>query len=243
MKQVAKQMVHCQQEIRMPDDAMTRREFLAVAGTGAVGLTLFGAASCRRSTPDPVAAPVPAPAPAAAAVHPNIFVILADDLGYAELGCQGCKDIATPNIDSIARGGVRFTNGYVTCPICAPTRAGLLTGRYQQRFGFETNPGPEQFADDRFGLPLDQATLAERLKACGYATGMFGKWHLGYKPELTPPGRGFDEFYGFLSGAHNYLPDSRRGDLFGLVPGAVVVEAAEVGHEVAAPDVLEAAGH
>jgi arylsulfatase A-like enzyme len=140
-------------------------------------------------------------------------VVLADDLGYAELGCQGCKDTATPNIDSIARAGVRFTQGYVTCPICAPTRAGLLTGRYQQRFGFETNPGPELYADEKFGLPLDQPTLAERLKAADYTTGMFGKWHVGYKPELTPPKRGFDEFYGFLSGAHNYLPGGRRSEL------------------------------
>jgi arylsulfatase A-like enzyme len=144
---------------------------------------------------------------------PNIVLILADDLGYAELGCQGCKDIATPNIDSIAAGGIRFTQGYVSCPICAPTRAGLLTGRYQQRFGFETNPGPEAYADDKFGLPLDQPTLAERLKGCGYATGMVGKWHIGYKPELTPPKRGFDEFFGFLSGGHNYLPGGRRSEL------------------------------
>jgi arylsulfatase A-like enzyme len=145
--------------------------------------------------------------------HPNIILIVADDLGYAELGCQGCKDIPTPYIDSIAAGGVRFTQGYVSCPVCAPTRAGLLTGRYQQRFGFETNPGPQQYADDKFGLPIDQLTLAERLKKLGYTTGMFGKWHLGYKPELTPPKRGFDEFYGFLSGAHNYLPGGRRSEL------------------------------
>jgi arylsulfatase A-like enzyme len=144
---------------------------------------------------------------------PNIVEILADDLGYAELGCQGGKDIATPHIDSIARAGVRFTQGYVTCPVCAPTRAALLTGRYQQRFGFETNPGPEAYADEKFGLPLDQPTLAERLKPAGYATGMVGKWHLGYKPELTPPKRGFDEFYGFLGGAHNYLPGGRRSEL------------------------------
>ena len=148
-----------------------------------------------------------------AGTKPNIVIILADDLGYAELGCHGCKDIATPNIESIASAGVRFTQGYVTCPICAPTRAGLLTGRYQQRFGFETNPGPEKYADEKFGLPLDQPTLAEILKQAGYVTGMFGKWHLGYKPELTPAKRGFDEFYGFLSGAHNYLPGGRRNEL------------------------------
>jgi len=131
--------------------------------------------------------------------------MVADDLGYAELGVQGCKDISTPNIDSLAANGIRFTHGYVSCPVCSPTRAGLMTGRYQQRFGHEFNPGPEDAADPNVGLPLDQATLAERLKALGYATGLFGKWHLGYRPEMQPPKRGFDEFYGFLSGAHSYL--------------------------------------
>jgi len=143
---------------------------------------------------------------------PNILIILADDIGYAEMGCQGNKDVPTPNIDSLAKNGVRFTNGYVSCPICAPTRAGLMTGRYQQRFGFETNPGPEAYADDKFGLPRTETTLAERLKSAGYVTGIFGKWHLGYKPELQPTARGFDEFFGFLSGANNYLPNARRGE-------------------------------
>jgi arylsulfatase A-like enzyme len=188
----------------MTSESLTRREFLAAAGAGAVGMTVLG-----RLAWGQVAASASAPGER----PPNIVVILADDLGYAELGCQGCKDIATPNIDSIARAGVRFTQGYVTCPICAPTRAALLTGRYQQRFGFETNPGPEAYADEKFGLPLDQPTLAERLKPAGYVTGMVGKWHIGYKPELTPPKRGFDEFFGFLSGAHNYLPGSRRSEL------------------------------
>jgi len=153
---------------------------------------------------------------AAPARSPNILLILADDLGYAELGVQGCKDIPTPNIDSIATNGVRFTDGHVTCPICAPTRAGLMTGRYQQRFGFETNPGPEQIAAANFGLDLKEVTLATRLKSLGYATGMFGKWHIGYKPDLQPTARGFDEFFGFLSGANNYLPglrDNRRNPL------------------------------
>jgi len=144
---------------------------------------------------------------------PNILVIVADDLGYRELGVQGCPDIPTPHIDSIARNGVRFTNGYVSCPICAPTRAGLMTGRYQQRFGFETNPGPEQYADEKFGLPRSETTLAERLKSFGYATGMVGKWHLGFKSELTPPQRGFDEFFGFLGGANNYLPGRSRNTI------------------------------
>jgi arylsulfatase A-like enzyme len=143
--------------------------------------------------------------------RPNIVLILADDLGYGSLGAYGEKEIPTPNIDSIAKNGAKMTNGYVSCPICAPTRAGLMTGRYQQRFGFEHNPGPARQANDSFGLPIDQTTIAEVLKKNGYRTGMFGKWHLGYKPELQPTARGFDEFYGFLSGARSHLP-IRRAD-------------------------------
>jgi arylsulfatase A-like enzyme len=139
---------------------------------------------------------------------PNILFIAADDLGYAELGVQGCKDIPTPNIDSIAQNGIRFTDGYVSCPVCAPTRAGWITGKYQQRFGFEFNPGGA--SQEEFGLPTTELTIAERLKKLGYATGCFGKWHLGFRKELHPLNRGFDEFYGFLGGGHPYLPASGR---------------------------------
>jgi arylsulfatase A-like enzyme len=176
------------------------------------------AAAPPASAPNP---PLPAP-PVSGGTKPNILVILSDDHGYAEMGCQGCKDIPTPHLDSIARNGIRFTNGYVTCPICAPTRAGLLTGRYQQRFGFETNPGPETTASDRFGIDSKESTIADRLKALGYATGMFGKWHVGYKPELQPIRRGFDEFFGFLSGAHNYLAGGR--ERHSILRGAEPVE-------------------
>lgn len=164
---------------------MRRRDFLKTAA-GAAGAW---------------AAPPPA--------KPNIVFIAADDLGYGELSVQGSKDIATPHIDSIAANGVRFTNGYVSCPVCSPTRAGWLTGRYQQRFGHEFNPGPAGQADENFGLPLNETTMADRLKAAGYATGLVGKWHLGYRPPFHPQKRGFDEFFGFLAGAHPYLP--RRG--------------------------------
>jgi len=176
---------------------VTRREFLKITGASLAAGALGG----RLLAEDPPGSPQR---------PPNILLILADDLGYGELSVQGCQDIPTPHIDSLAAYGVRFTNGYVSCPICAPTRAGLLTGRYQQRFGFETNPGPEQFADPKFGLPREEATLAERLKGLGYVTGLFGKWHLGYQPELQPTQRGFDEFFGFLSGANNYLAEKRR---------------------------------
>jgi len=143
---------------------------------------------------------------------PNIIVILADDLGYADLGCQGCKDISTPHCDSLANNGVRFTNGYACHPVCSPSRAGLMSGRYQHRFGFEHNSGPERYAAENFGLPRTEKTLAERLKAVGYSTGMVGKWHIGFKEGLRPHERGFDFHYGFLSGAHSYMPGKMDND-------------------------------
>jgi arylsulfatase A-like enzyme len=143
---------------------------------------------------------------AAEEARPNIVIILADDLGYADLGFQGCKDIPTPNLDALAREGVRCSNGYVTGPYCSPTRAGLLTGRYQQRFGHEFNPGDGPTSGE-FGLPLSQTTIADRLKAAGYATGLVGKWHLGELARFQPPKRGFDEFFGFLGGAHTYFAE------------------------------------
>ena len=143
----------------------------------------------------------------AAPSAPNILVILADDAGYADFGCQGGGihgDFATltPNIDSIATGGVRFTNGYVCGPVCCPSRASLLSGRYQQRFGMEQNIQSERNA----GLPTTQKTIADTLRAAGYRTYALGKWHLGQDlPEHHPNQRGFDEFYGFLAGARTYF--------------------------------------
>ena len=132
--------------------------------------------------------------------RPNILLIVADDLGYADVGFQGCKDIPTPNLDTLATSGVRFTSGYVSGPYCSPTRAGLLTGRYQTRFGHEFNPD-----GSGNGLPISEPTIADRLKAAGYVTGLVGKWHLGAGPEFHPLQRGFDEFFGFLGGAHSYF--------------------------------------
>src|SRR5215831_2716465 len=126
-------------------------------------------------------------------------------MGYADIGCHGSKDIPTPNIDALAKGGIRFTNAYVSGPYCSPSRAGLLTGRYQQRFGHEFNPPPQDAG--KLGLPLSEKTIADRLKAAGYTTGIVGKWHLGTLPQFRPMRRGFDEFYGFLGGAHSYFPD------------------------------------
>jgi arylsulfatase A-like enzyme len=141
---------------------------------------------------------------AAIQAKPNVLVIVGDDMGYADIGVHGCKDIPTPSIDSLAKNGVRCTSGYVSCPYCSPTRAGLMTGRYQNRFGHEFNPGPTP--GEEFGLPLSETTLAQRMKDAGYATGMVGKWHLGQERKFQPPSRGFQEFYGFLGGARSFFP-------------------------------------
>jgi arylsulfatase A-like enzyme len=132
---------------------------------------------------------------------PNILVILSDDVGWGEYGFQGGKDIPTPNIDSIARNGVRFPQGYVSGPYCSPTRAGLMTGRYQTRFGHEFNSVPVTL-----GLPLTETTFADRFHALGYATCAIGKWHLGLKPEYRPMKRGYDEFFGTLANTPYYHP-------------------------------------
>lgn len=136
--------------------------------------------------------------------RPNIVVIIGDDMGYGDIGLHGCQDIPTPNIDAFAKAGVRCTNGYVSGPYCSPTRAGLLTGRYQQRFGHEFNPGPN--GGPEIGLPLTETTFVQRLKDAGYRTGLVGKWHLGSAEKFHPMKRGFEEYFGFLQGAHPYFP-------------------------------------
>jgi arylsulfatase A-like enzyme len=145
---------------------------------------------------------------------PNVVVFLADDLGNADLGAQGGKDIPTSNIDSIAKNGVRCTQAYVSCPYCSPTRAGLNTGRYQTRFGHEFNE-PAQPQRDSFGLPLSEKTIANRFKDLGYATAAIGKWHLGYTLDRRPTARGYDEFFGTLGNTPYFHPtnfvDSRKG--------------------------------
>jgi arylsulfatase A-like enzyme len=149
---------------------------------------------------------------------PNIVVIVADDLGNADPGFQGGKEIPTPNLDALAKSGTRFTNGYVSCPVCSPTRAGLVTGRYQQRFGHEFNPGGGGVRQD-FGLPLTEKTVADALKPAGYTTGLIGKWHLGSADEFAPQRRGFDEFFGFLGGAHPYLLDQEKANAQPILRG------------------------
>jgi arylsulfatase A len=132
--------------------------------------------------------------------RPNFIVIMADDLGYGDLGCYGGKLWPTPNIDRLAREGIRFTDFHSSGPVCSPTRAGLLTGRYQQRAGVA---GVIYAAFDKnrhHGLQLEETTFAEVLKGAGYATGIFGKWHLGYEEQFNPVHQGFDRYVGYVSG-------------------------------------------
>jgi len=138
---------------------------------------------------------------------PNIVLILADDLGYGDIGVHGGKQIPTPNIDRLANDGVRFTQAYVSSPVCGPSRAGLITGKNQVSFGLNNNffhaqPG---FDPEFVGLPVEEITLADELKKLGYVNGIIGKWHLGEKEQFYPTNRGFDEFYGFLAGGHDYF--------------------------------------
>jgi arylsulfatase A-like enzyme len=132
---------------------------------------------------------------------PNVIVILVDDLGYADLGVQGCQEFPTPHIDALASDGIRCTAGYVSSPVCGPTRAGLLTGRYQQRFGFEYNPSMGR----KNGLAQTETTLGDLLTTAGYVTGAIGKWHLGKTPDFHPLECGFDEFFGFVGGGRSYF--------------------------------------
>jgi arylsulfatase A-like enzyme len=145
-------------------------------------------------------------APAETNRPPNLIVIMTDDQGYADVGFNGCKDIPTPNLDSIAQNGVRFTSGYVVYPVCSPSRAGFLTGRYPQRFGYERNPR-FQPGNRISGLALTETTLADALGKVGYHSGIIGKWHLGAHPDLHPLKRGFKEFFGHLGGGARYFPE------------------------------------
>jgi arylsulfatase A-like enzyme len=147
---------------------------------------------------------------ARAGSRPNVVLILMDDLGYGDIGSYGGADAQTPNLDRLAREGVRLTDAYASGPTCSPTRAGLIAGRYQQRYGIEWPLGAMP-GDSARGLPATGASLPALLKANGYATGLIGKWHLGFTRELGPNAHGFDEFFGFLSGAVDYYTH-RRGD-------------------------------
>ena len=138
--------------------------------------------------------------PALATEGPNILFIFVDDQGTYDLGCYGATEVRTPRIDALAKEGVRFTDYYAAAPICSPSRAGLLTGRYPRRFGMEAWV---QRADSPRGIPKSELTIAELLKSGGYATACIGKWHVGFQPEHHPTARGFDHYFGLL---HNLDP-------------------------------------
>ena len=148
------------------------------------------------------AAPVYAQSPVAK--RPNIIVIVSDDQGYADAGFQGSKDIPTPHLDALARDGVRCTHGYVTAPVCSPSRAGLMTGRYQEKFGHHNNIVAEA-ALPIAHLPSNETLLPQVLATAGYHTAMVGKWHLGLQDGCRPYERGFQEFFGIVTGGHDYF--------------------------------------
>lgn len=151
--------------------------------------------------------------------QPNVIVILADDMGYADAGFSGATDIPTPHLDSLAANGVWFRSGYVSAPQCAPSRAGLLTGIYQNRFQCEHNT---QIVED--GIPPGVKLFGDYLRPAGYRTGIVGKWHLGSREGLHPLDRGFDFFFGFLDGASVYLPQGQQEFIPNILDGREPVQ-------------------
>lgn len=153
-------------------------------------------------------------ASSASADKPNILIILADDMGYGDMGCMGSQHLRTPHLDALAKSGVLCTQAYVASSVCSPSRAGLLTGRDPRRFGYEgnLNQGAEKYATrpELLGLPPGEHTLGDHLKAAAYTTALVGKWHQGTGPEFHPNKRGFDHFCGMLGGSHNYFPGKKN---------------------------------
>ena len=158
----------------------------------------------------PVLSPVMAQR--APARPPNVLLIITDDVGYGDIGSYGAPDVKTPNIDRLAREGVRFTDFYANGPTCSPTRAGLMTGRYQQRVSIEAPLGAGGKADAERGLTPTGASLPQLLKNNGYATALVGKWHLGWQPQFSPEAHGFDYFFGFKSGFVDFYQHTAGGD-------------------------------
>ena len=150
------------------------------------------------------------------AQKPNIVLILADDLGYGDVGYTGSTQIKTPHIDELAADGVIFTQGYASAPVCGPSRAGLMTGRNQVNFGFDNNPVRllPQFNSEYFGLPITQKTVADRLSELGYVNGLIGKWHLGDEPHFRPTKRGFHEVWTYPYGGHHFFKSEPEGERY-----------------------------
>lgn len=174
---------------------------------------------------------VPAQAQGGPAPRPNILLIVSDDAGWADFGFHGSAAGLTPQLDALAAQGVVCTQAYVSASVCCPSRAGLITGRYQQRFGHEFNgPGkPEPgYTQAQMGLSRDERTLAELLKARGYRTAAVGKWHLGAEPGLTPRDRGFDHWYGFLAGSRSYRSTENPNRMRQLQRDDAVVPESEI---------------
>lgn len=177
-----------------------------------------------------------------APTQPDIVLLFSDDAGYGDFGFTGSLQIKTPAIDSIAREGVVFNQGYVAGSVCSPSRAGMLTGRYQNRFGHEDNLaiGELQPGDVRadIGLPLEEKTMADLLKKAGYRTGLVGKWHLGEEEKFHPKNRGFDEWYFFRGGSRPYVegqvPKAQRLECSYKAPGPVTYLTDDLGREAAA---------
>lgn len=164
---------------------------------------------------------------------PNIILIVSDDQGWSDVGFNGCTDIPTSSLDKLAGSGVIFTSGYAPHSYCSPSRAGILTGRYQQRFGHEANPGYLEYEDEvADGLPLSETLISDIFKDAGYKTAAIGKWHLGDAKQYWPINRGFDYWYGFSGGGMSYWgnPNKQRGPLAGVLENGEVVPLNQLSH-------------
>jgi arylsulfatase B len=195
--------------LRLPTRPIAPR--CAILTLAFVAIAIAGELAAQQADQDPAPPSTATATPSAEAAkpvdsRPNIVVIVADDLGYGETGMMGNDEIPTPHIDALAAAGVRCTSGYVTASYCSASRAGLLTGRYPSRFGYEMNPTGKQNLLPEAGLPESETTFVKRLHEAGYRTGLVGKWHLGTAKTKRPAAHGFDQFYGFLHEAHFYVP-------------------------------------
>ncbi|MDU0352721.1 sulfatase-like hydrolase/transferase [Paraglaciecola aquimarina] len=168
--------------------------------------------------------------PVLAASKPNVIVIYSDDQGWGDAGFNGAQDVLTPNLDKLAADGTVFEQGYVSHPYCSPSRAGLLTGRYQQRFGHENNP--EFSHDENIGLPIDEKTMADEFKHAGYTTAAIGKWHLGDHQKFWPTNRGFDYWFGFSAGGMSFWGTPKKAKIAtsGVLENGVPVPASKLSY-------------